>query len=198
MLAHISGTLEAKEKDSVVIDVGGVGYKIIVSNSTLSRLPKVGEKVKLLCEQIVREDSLSLYGFFTKEEKSLFNNLLIVSGVGPKTALAVISSLPLDKLVSAIARGDLGLLTSVPGIGKKTAERIVVELKEKLAKLHGIAADQMGAGLPQESTLISDTISALVSLGYSPREARESIMNLNCNEYKTIEELLKTALKNLT
>jgi Holliday junction DNA helicase RuvA len=157
----------------------------------------VGQKVKLFTIQVVREDDISLYGFLNKEERALFSLFLSVSGVGPKTAMAIISGFPLDRLVSAVAQGDVALLSSISGIGRKTAERIVLELKEKIGKAYAIKPSEMAAGMKGDQTLISDAISALIALGYSPREARESILKINIADGTTIEDILKEALKSL-
>ncbi|MDD5382738.1 MAG: Holliday junction branch migration protein RuvA [Candidatus Margulisbacteria bacterium] len=197
MISHLSGRLEHIDKNHVVVDVGNVGYQVNVPSATLNRLPKVGEQVKLFTIQIVREDDISLYGFLNKEERALFSLLLSVSGIGPKLAMALISGFPLDKLVAAIAQADIALLSSISGVGRKTAERMVVELKEKIGKAYAIKPAEMGAGIKGESTLISDAISALISLGYSPREAREVILQVNTEKLASVEEIIKKALKSL-
>ncbi|MFA5183372.1 MAG: Holliday junction branch migration protein RuvA [Syntrophales bacterium] len=198
MIAHLKGTLESVGQNTVVIEVGHIGYLVKVPTAVISRLPVVGEPLKLYTIQIVREDDISLYGFLSTEERSLFSLFLSVSGVGPKMAMALISSFPLDKLVSAVAKGDVALLSSVSGVGKKTAERVVVELKEKIAKQYAVTPQEMGAGIKGgESSLGSDSISALISLGYSPREARDAVMKVDLETVTTVEGVIKTALKNL-
>jgi Holliday junction DNA helicase RuvA len=199
MIAHITGTLELKDKDFAVIDVSGIGYKVFAPTSTLNNLPAPGSKVKLFTEQVVREDSITLYGFIAREERNLFLSLLTVSGVGPKSAMSIISSFPLDKLITAIIQGNSGFITSVPGIGSKTAQKIIIDLKEKLAKTQGVSAAGLPGSIPGGSTVISDALSALVTLGYSPKEAREAVMNskVDLDELKTVEDIIKVALKNL-
>lgn len=198
MIAHLKGTLESVGQNTVVIEVGHIGYLVKVPTAVISRLPVVGEPLKLYTIQIVREDDISLYGFLSTEERSLFSLFLSVSGVGPKMAMALISSFPLDKLVSAVAKGDVALLSSVSGVGKKTAERVVVELKEKIAKQYAVTPQEMGAGIKGgDSSLGSDSISALISLGYSPREARDAVMKVDLETVTTVEGVIKTALKNL-
>lgn len=200
MIAHISGILEAIEKDSVIVDVNGIGYKVHLPAPLLSEIGKPGDRVKIFTEHIVREDSESLYGFRNKEEKNLFNALLGVSGIGPKSAMSLVSGLPMDKLVAGISQGNSALIASIPGIGTKTAQRIIVELKEKIGKTYGIKPSELAAGVPGEETLISDAISALITLGYSPKEARESILKSGVDPSKCggIEELIKGALKRLS
>lgn len=197
MISHLNGTLEHIDQSHVVIDVGNVGYRVNVPASVLNRLPKVGEKVKLFTIQVVREDDISLYGFMQKEERALFSLFLSVSGIGPKLAMALISGFPIDRLVSAIASGDVALLSSVSGIGRKTAERIVVELREKIGRAYAIRPSEMTAGIRGESAIISDSIAALIALGYSPREAREAILKLNAEKMSSVEEIIKEALKAL-
>ena len=134
MIAHINGTVDFIGKDHLVIDANGIGYKVFVSPQIIASLGIIRSKVKIFTEQIVREDSLSLYGFQMKEEKALFNSLLGVSGIGPKSAMSIISGLPFDSLVSAIAGGKGDVISSIPGVGLKTAQRLIIELKEKVVK----------------------------------------------------------------
>lgn len=199
MISHLVGIIDHIDKDSLVIEVNGIGYKVNAAASVLNEIGSPGDRVKIFTEHIVREDSESLYGFKNKEEKSLFNSLLSVSGIGPKTAMTISSSYPMDKLVSAISQGNVNLLSSIQGIGKKTAERIVVELKDKIAKTYGVQLSDMAKGIPGEENLVSDAISALITLGYSPKEARDAILKLNVDpiNFKNVEDVLKAALKNL-
>lgn len=197
MISHLNGILEHVDQNHVVVDVGNVGYRVNIPSSVISRLPKAGERVKFFTFQVVREDDISLYGFLSKEERSLFSLCLSVSGIGPKLAMAMISGFPLDRLVAAIAQGDVGLLSSISGIGRKTAERIVVELREKIGKAYAVKPAEMAIGVKGDQAVISDSISALIALGYSPREAREAIMRLNLEGAKSVEEIIKGALKAL-
>ncbi|MBU0630957.1 MAG: Holliday junction branch migration protein RuvA [Candidatus Margulisbacteria bacterium] len=198
MISHLNGILAGLDQNMVVIEVGNIGYLVKVPSAVASRLPVVGQPLKLFTIQIVREDDISLYGFLSTEERSLFSLFLSVSGVGPKMALALISAFPLDKLVAAVAKGDVALLSSVSGVGKKTAERVVVELKEKIAKKYAVTPQEMGAGIKGgESSLGADSISALISLGYSPKEAREAVMRVDLEQVTSVEGVIKTALKNL-
>lgn len=198
MISHLKGILEHIDKRHLVLDVKDVGYHVNVASSTLSRLPKLGEEIKLFTYQVVREDEISLYGFLSKEERSLFAILIGVSGIGPKTALTVLSSFPIDRLVSAITKGDVDLISTVPGIGKKTAQKLIIELKEKVAKAYAIAPADMASGMPGDAPLISDAISAMITLGYSPREARDAILRSGIDlNIQSVEDVLKQALKNL-
>lgn len=194
MIAHVAGILEHIGNNFVIVDVSGVGYKVFVSTSYLNEIGKIGDKVKIFTEQIVREDSVALYGFKTREEKNLFNSLLSVSGIGPKSAMSIVSGVELDRLVAAISQGNTEILSSIPGIGTKTAQRIIIELKEKIGKTYGIKAADMAKGISGDEGIISDSISALITLGYSPREARDAIMKIT-EEVKSVEDAIKKALK---
>ena len=197
MISHLRGVLDQIGRNRVVIDVGNIGYEVKVPASVLDRLPPAGEQVKLFTIQVVREDDISLYGFLNNEERSLFSLFLSVSGVGPKTAMAIISGYPIDRLVGAVAQGDTELLSSISGVGKKTAERIVVELKEKIAKAYALKPAEMVGGIKGDQAVISDSIAALIALGYSPREARETITKLKLENAGSVEAVLKEALKSL-
>ena len=164
MIAFLRGAILEKRPNQVVIDVGGVGYDVTIPISTYSALPATGSEVRLRIHTHVREDALSLYGFLTEEEKTLFERLIGVSGIGPKLAVTVLSGLPTPDLVASIRQGLLEHLVRIPGVGKKTAERIVLELRDKLELLGAAAvapAPQVGA----LSALDLDVLSALVNLG---------------------------------
>ena len=197
MISHLAGLLEHVDQNQVVIDVGNIGYQVKVPASVIGRLPPVGDKVKLYTIQVVREDDISLYGFLNREERALFSLFLSVSGVGPKTAMAIVSGFPIDRLVGAVAQGDTAVLSSISGVGKKTAERIVLELKEKIAKAYALKPAEMMTGMKGDRSIIADSISALIALGYSPREAREAIMRLKMENAESVEVVLKEALKSL-
>jgi Holliday junction DNA helicase RuvA len=198
MISHLKGILEHIDKAHLVVDVGSVGYHVHVSSGTLSRLPKLGEKVHLYTYQVVREDDISLYGFLTKEERNLFKLLLSVSGIGPKASMSIISAFPIDKVVVAITQGDVDLISSVPGIGKKTAQKLVIELKEKVAKAYAIKPSDMTVGIKGDQGITQDAIAALISLGYSPREARDAILKSGIDlSSENVEDVIKQALKSL-
>jgi Holliday junction DNA helicase RuvA len=198
MISHLNGILEHVDKNHLVVDVSDVGYQVNVSANTLSRLPKIGERVKLYTYQVVREDELSLYGFLSKEERNLFSLLLTVSGVGPKASMSMISAFPIDKLVAAITQANVDLISSVPGIGKKTAQKLVIELKEKVAKVYALKPSDMTIGISGDTPVVSDAISALIALGYSPREARDAILKGGIDlTSQDVEHIIKQALKNL-
>ena len=196
MISHLNGILEHIDKNHLVVDVGNVGYHVNVPTSAFTRLPKVGEKIKLFTYQVVREDELSLYGFLAKEERNLFSLLLTVNGVGPKASLSILSGFPIDKLVTAITKGNVDLICTVPGIGKKTAQKLVIELKEKVAKAYAIKPSDMAIGIQGDAPIISDAISALIALGYSPREARDAILKSGIDlSSQGVEDIIKQALK---
>jgi Holliday junction DNA helicase RuvA len=197
MISHLNGILEQIDHNFVVLDVNNVGYRVNVPASVLAQLPQTGAKVKLFTIQVVREDDISLYGFITKEERGLFTSLLSVSGIGPKMAMALISGFPLEKLVAAIAQGDITLLSSISGVGKKTAERLVLELRDKIGKAYAIKPTEMISGIKGDSTIVADSISALISLGYSPKEAREAIGQLNLDKPTSVEIIIKQALSKI-
>jgi len=197
MISHLRGVLDQVAQNHVVVEVGNIGYQVKVPASVINRLPPAGEPVKLYTIQVVREDDISLYGFLNHEERALFSLFLSVSGVGPKTAMSIISGFPIDRLVGAVAQGDTALLSSISGVGKKTAERIVLELKEKIAKAYALKPNEMVSGMKGDQTIIADSIAALIALGYSPREARETITKLNMENASSVESVLKEALKSL-
>ncbi len=198
MISHLKGVLEHVDKAHLVVDVGNVGYHVHVSSGTLNRLPKVGEKIHLFTYQVVREDDISLYGFMTKEERNLFALLLTVSGIGPKGSMSIISAFPIDKLVTAITQGNVDLISTVPGVGKKTAQKLVIELKEKVAKAYAIKPSDMAIGMGGDEPIVSDAISALIALGYSPKEARLAILKSGIDlSSQNVEEIIKQALKSL-
>jgi Holliday junction DNA helicase RuvA len=176
MIGHLRGTILEKTPNRVVLDAGGVGYEVLIPISTYTALPNEGAAAALRIFTHVREDTLALFGFATKDEKTLFERLISVSGIGPKLGLQVLSGLPTTDLVSAIRGGDVARLVRIPGVGKKTAERIVLELKEKMtgveAGSHGALAAGTGSGL---TGMENDIVSALQNLGCSRAAAEEAI-----------------------
>ena len=166
MIGRLSGTLAEKNPPQLLVDVNGVGYEVDVPMSTFYNLPGLGERVVLLTHFVVREDAQVLFGFLTHEERSTFRQLVKISGVGPRTALSILSGLSVTELAQAISLQETGRLVKVPGIGKKTAERLLLELKDKLALAPG-------TGIPTSAARsASDALNALLALGYSDKEAR--------------------------
>jgi holliday junction DNA helicase RuvA len=168
MIGRLTGTLAAKHPPSVLVDVGGVGYEVDVPMSTFYNLPAVGERVTLLTHLAVREDAHQLYGFASPTERQTFRELIRISGIGARTALAVLSGLSVDELAQSVALQDGSRLTRIPGIGKKTAERLLLELKGRLAPaLEGVEPAAGAASDP-----VGDIVRALIALGYSEKEAQ--------------------------
>ena len=192
MIGRISGTLLEKNPPQVVVDVNGVGYEIDVPMSTFYNLPKLQEKVALFTHMVVREDAQLLYGFGTEAERSTFRQLLKVSGVGPKVGLAVLSGMSVNDLAEAVAMQESGRLTRVPGIGKKTAERLLLELKDRLKVDVRIS---VGGEAPAVSTA-ADILNALISLGYNDKEALYAIKQLP--KEATVSDGIRQALKLLS
>ena len=192
MIASISGEVVVRRPDHVVVDTGGVGYQLAVSAETLRSVPATGKPVTLLAQLIARDDALTLYGFATEEERALFGLLTSVSGVGPKVALAALSGGPARELLGAIAAGDAKRFQAVPGIGKRTAERIIVELREKVAgELEG-DADGAEISIRRPDAPRSLARDGLLNLGYSPQEAERL---LDGADGDTPEELIQAALR---
>lgn len=190
MIASLEGTLEYRGVDSVIVNVGGIGFQVYVSSSTLNQLGAVKDRVSLCTHLHLREDNASLYGFATSEELALFRNLISVSGVGPKLALALLSSLSPEQLVMAIASGNIDVISQVSGVGKKMASRLVVELRGKLEK------QWEGTILPLASE-DTDAVAALTSLGYSLRESSQAISSIPDQGGMSLEEKVKAALQQL-
>jgi len=197
MIAWLSGVLRQKSIDSLIIDVGGVGYAVTVPLSTYSRVPETGSTVALHVHTHLREDSLSLFGFSTELEKEVFLLLLGVSGIGPKLALSVLSGLSLEDLLLAIHGSDDSRLCSIPGIGKKTAARLCLELQDKIKHLAPLARHAEHAGQPR-STTADDAVSALVNLGYKRLQAEEAVMRVHgARPDIRVVELIREALGEL-
>ena len=198
MYQYLSGKLVEKIPTLVTVDVQGIGYLIHIPVSTYGQLPSLGEPVKLLTHYVVREDFQGLYGFFTEEEREMFRLLISISGIGPKMGMTVLSGSSLAELKQAIVNGNLDFLTKIPGIGRKTAERIVVELKEKIIvddrRLPQGGAVKMSA----EESMMEDSLRALIELGYKKQNAKEAIqkaLNENGSAKKSVSDLIRVSLK---
>lgn len=190
MIAALRGVLESRSPDSLVVEVGGVGYRVFAPASTISQAGALGDAVKVYTHLYVRQDVLALYGFQSPQERELFQVLLSVSGIGPKAALALLSAYPADTLKQAIAGGDVDLLTRVPGVGKKTAARVVVDLKGKLNWDRLVAAPVAPAD--------ADVEAALTNLGYTVAEAQAAIRSLPADRVYTTEEKVRLALQHFS
>ncbi len=193
MIASLAGLLAEKTLDHVVVDVGGVGYRVVVSMQTLADLPTSGEALKILCYTHVREDAIQIFGFLHEAERQAFVLLISVSGIGPKLALTILSGLPIEHLIAAISSGDHKRLQAIPGVGKKTAERLVVELRDKVLKTAALAEASGDApvGLGGEN----EAVEALCNLGYKRALAEDAVAKvLESGDVLAPEQLLRRAL----
>jgi len=200
MIGQLRGKILEKQPPQLLLDVNGVGYEIDAPMSTFYRLPEVGQEVLLLTHFVVREDAHHLYGFYSREEKSLFRTLLKVNGVGPRLALTILSSVEPDEFVRCIVHNDTASLTRMPGVGKKTAERLIIEMRDKLSGWE--THTSTNPSLLKTSTnnarnqIIQDAISALVALGYKPPEASRAIAKIDDGIISS-EELIRKALREM-
>ena len=191
MIGRLTGQLVAKQPPQIIVDVGGVGYEVDVPMSTFYALPATGERVQLMAHYVVREDAHLLFGFATNDERAAFRQLIKVTGIGPKVALAVLSGLSVAELNQAIALQDVKRLTRVPGIGNKTAERLLLELKGK------VVASAAGAGAaPAVASPADDVVNALLALGYSEKEAAAACRDLPADQ--PLNDSIRQALKLLS
>jgi Holliday junction DNA helicase RuvA len=196
VIAQVRGRLLRKEPQEAVVDVGGVGYRVAIPLSTFYRIGEPGVEVTLLTHTHVREDALALFGFLTEAEQALFERLIAVSGVGPKLAVSILSGIEAPDLVSALRASDVARLTRIPGVGKKTAERLVLELKDKV---QGLAATEEATPAGSATSAKEDLASALVHLGYSRPEAERGVLRaLEQDGTGRFEELLRRSLRILS
>jgi len=198
MFSHFEGTVAEKQMGFVVLDCNGVGYLLQVSNTTLSEIPAVGERMKLYAILAVREDAMELFGFASREERTMFERLRAVSGVGPKMAMQVLSALPVRDLSIALAGGDANALTRVPGIGKKTAQRLVLELRDKVdeSMLTGTGIKPVQAASPVNNAA-GEAIEALMALGYSSQDAAQMVSRV-ADKSDRADELVRLALRSMS
>lgn len=194
MIAHLRGTLLEKHPNQAVVEAGGVGYDVAIPISTYSALPEAGREVRLRIYTHVREDTLALFGFLTREEKLLFERLISVSGIGPKLAVTVLSGLPAADLAAAVRAGDVSRLRRIPGVGKKTAERIVLELRDKLPASAEAAAAAPGPGAAL-TALDQDVLSALLNLGCAPAAAETAVRKAKADGLNEFEPLFRRSLE---
>src|ERR1700674_4646567 len=191
MIAHLRGRLLAKHPNQAVVETGGVGYDVTISVPTFSDLPGIGSEVALHIHTHVREDLIALYGFLRPAEKQLFEKLITVSGIGPKLAITILSGMPADEMVGAIRGNDIARLTRIPGIGKKTAERMVLELRDKLPPVQTGEAPPTPVMTPIEE----DVLSALVNLGYQRPAAERALASAAKNgREESFEEMFRNTL----
>lgn len=197
MISSLNGTLLLRYPESIVIDIAGVGYKVFVSLKSSSRLPAIGSKVFLFIHTSVREDDISLFGFLEEMERTVFQKLIGINGIGPKLAMTILSGIAPQELVEALHREDLVRLTAISGIGKKTAERMIVDLKDKLKEL--LSADTKPIEPPTGSRrIIEEATSALVNLGYHQSMAEKTLAKLPIAEEVPLENVIRQALRMLS
>jgi Holliday junction DNA helicase RuvA len=204
MIAHLSGTLLSKQATSVIVDVSGVGYEVTIPLSTFYDLEDAGSNVQLRIYTHVREDTLQLYGFKTARERELFLKLITVSGIGPKLGITLLSGMSADEIIASIRTNNLARLTLIPGVGRKTAERLIVELREKVAELSSAQLEEELGAKPEvsaesiEDTVRADALSALLNLGYQRSGAEKAIdAALSEGGDITVESVLRRSLKKL-
>lgn len=201
MIGRIMGILALKQAPEVLVDVNGIGYEVQLPMSCFFQLPELGQEVSLITHFVVREDAQLLYGFITQQERALFRELIKVNGIGPKVALAIMSNLSAGQFVAAIEQDDITALTRCPGVGKKTAERLLVEMKDRLKNLmiqpeNKAEESQAEQYSTTQEAVGEEAISALVALGYKPALAQKVIKKLE-GEAQTSEQLIRLALKSL-
>lgn len=200
MIGRLRGTLAEKQPPHLIVDVGGVGYEVEVPMTTLYRLPSLGEQVTLHTHLVVREDAQLLYGFAEKRDRELFRELIRLNGVGPKLALALMSGLEVDELVRCVQAQDTAVLVKIPGVGKKTAERLLVELKDRFKAWETIPSIAPLVVEPRAVATVSsaenDAVSALISLGFKPQEASRAVAAVQGEDLSS-EDLIRRALKGM-
>lgn len=201
MIAFVKGRIDDVTEENVVIDVGGIGYNVKISTETAALLPGLGEEAKLYTYTCVREDMFNLYGFLTRDDLEVFKKLITVNGIGPKGGLAILSVMSADDLRFAIISGDSAAISKAPGIGKKTAERVILDLKDKISLEDTLVHKEMLK--PQAGDELSDNharneaVEALIALGYSATDALHAVKNVQSDDGADVEAILKLALKNM-
>ncbi len=198
MIGSLKGVIAAKQPPTFLIDVNGVGYEVLASMNTFYQLPSVGEEVSIHTHLVVREDALTLYGFHHLLERTLFRALIKINGVGPKMALAILSSIDPDGFVQCVSKNDVDSLVRIPGIGKKTAERLIIEMRDRLKDWPmnniSLSSDNAGAGVVSMTSASQDAISALISLGYKAQDASRIISKI-AKQNLSSEEMIRLALQ---
>jgi Holliday junction DNA helicase RuvA len=197
MIAYLQGTLQIKEPVMIVIDCTGVGYEVSIPLSTYDKLPEIGKQTKVHIHYSFNEiDGVRLFGFFSLEEKSLFRHLISISKIGPKLALSILSGLPVNDLIRAVQTGDVGLIATIPGIGKKSADRLIIELKDKVGSIS--AEDILLSDTSISGDILMEAESALITLGYKQFEVRKAINKLTQKEqFSSSEEVVKATIRAL-
>jgi len=188
LIASLKGIVSSKKPDGVIVEVGGIGYQVSVPLCSLCNIPDQGGEIFLNIYTHVREDALQLYGFLTEEERKVFVTLLGINGIGPKLGLAILSGMPVQRFMEAVIKEDVDLLTTIPGLGKKTASRLILELKEKLPKISDYS----------EGHFLGDAVSALTNLGYKRAFSEKAVEAAIKNGADSVENIIREALKYLT
>jgi Holliday junction DNA helicase RuvA len=194
MIGRLKGILLEKQPPAILLDVNGVGYELEASMSTFYTLPECGDTVTLHTHMVVREDAQLLYGFSSQSERLMFRTLIKISGVGPKLALTILSGMSAEDFSRCIMEGDSRALTQLPGVGKKTAERLVVELKDRLEKTEGVKLPGQSPAAKVGDNPVNDAVSALISLGYKAQQASQMVRTVDV-EGKSTEEIIRAALQ---
>lgn len=201
MIGRIRGTLVYKQPPDILVETGGVGYEIQVPMTTLFQLPELGADVSLLTHFVVREDAQLLYGFIDPRDRELFRQLIKVSGVGPKLALTILSGMDSNSFARCVQRDDISALVALPGVGKKTAERLLIEMRDKLknwlVQLDSESSGQAGMLMEPVADVVADAESALIALGYKPVQAAKVVAAVNDDSVGNSEELIRRALKSM-
>jgi len=196
VIAQIRGTLAHKLPGEIVVDVGGVGYQVFIPLNVFYRLPEIGDSISLYIHTHLREDALQLFGFAAAEEKHVFLLLNAVSGIGPKLAINILSGIPAEELVRAVKEGDQLRLLSIPGVGRKLAERMIVELRDKFTTWQSSPSEVVARS--DDSQLTADAVSALVNLGYRKAEVEKNVRDIVQTGKRTLEEVLKEVLRRMS
>ena len=198
MIGTIKGRLLEKQSPELLVDVGGVGYELQAPLTTIFQLPEAGSEVRLYTHLAVREDAHTLYGFASRRERNLFRELIKVNGVGPKLALTILSGIDADEFARLVQDGDTAALVRLPGIGKKTAERLLIEMRDRLAQWQGdTAVAASPAGTQPRNARLAEAESALVALGYKPQEASRAVAAVSDDSITSSEELIRLALRGM-
>lgn len=199
MIGFVQGKVDAISEDNVVIDTGGIGYNVRISAKTAQELPGIGQEVRLYTYTSVREDGISLFGFLSRDSLDIFKKIITVNGIGPKGGLAVLSVMSADELKFAIISGNAQAITKAPGIGKKTAERVILDLKDKISVEDTQIQKEISSydGLPQTGKAQNEAVEALTALGYSATDALHAVRQIEYAEEMDVEAILKLALKNM-
>jgi Holliday junction DNA helicase RuvA len=198
MIGLLRGIIIEKQPPQLLLDVNGVGYEIDAPMSTFYHLPDIGQQVTLYTHFVVREDAQQLYGFYVREERSLFRTLLKVNGVGPRLALTVLSSIDPSEFVRCVVNNDTDSLVRIPGVGKKTAERLIIEMRDKVSNWHQNPMPELGANktVHHQNQVTQDAVSALIALGYKPQEASRAVAKIDESNL-TSEEVIRRALQEM-